>query len=830
MQRSRRLLIGLVLAILAAVAIAGPGRRGGRDRIIGDGRAYAKLGALPVKHRGRVKPLEGMAAEEVKLIHGRPSITLFAPDGETTSTWEPVAAVLDWSARPEYWDEQDFILADRQPLNRLLLEAAAARQAGETSPTGKRLNALAARIVEGRNRLSPRLLETVPLQIDGRAITFPCWVGEILDRKERGRSDARGDGSGLSPLEEQAAEVGERLFHFQGIRDHKTPANTPLDLLVIPRPPNDAYRSYSAEVFEKGMKPDQSLSPLEADVADALLDYLQGLPSKEWALPGEDAMFDQKYASWLPSFSRWMPLGVILQSSESELSRAGFPLTSAAAFRKSYRELEAGARAAPGNVPEGLADAVLAAARDLAVGVGYYPEPIAMTRETALNRLAPFSKALAAYGFSVMLLLLSFGVSADPRTRRRGLGVALYRLGMVGLAAGAALQLYGCWIRFRVNRWVPGSTLYETVVWLALTTAVMGLAIELLRWRRYAALAAAGVALLATVVAENASFLDPTIQAVEPALQSNRRLAGHVLTIITAYAAFATAMGLGMLAMGRFLTATYRQSPSCRALAWPLWLGLPCLVLGRLGIDPPHRPALPSGLDPQALSFASSGLAALGWALSMVGGFSLFGEFANRTPRRAFVVGVVVATAGLAVSTAGASGIVQGPLAGVLASDDVLLAPLIGVALIVLSLLAVHEREAFAPIESSADSIAPAMLVGVLLLTAGAIAGGAWARGAWGAFWSWDPKQIWVVITLTAYLAALLGRFAGRLDSFGTAAASIACFLSVLMSWYGLNVAHRVGRHTYGFTGNGDPELATACALVLLAAVGAAAWRRSHAR
>ena len=51
----------------------------------------------------------------------------------------------------------------------------------------------------------------------------------------------------------------------------------PLDFPVVPRPPDEIYLKYSTEVFEKGMKPDQTLSPLETNVANTLVEYLQGL-------------------------------------------------------------------------------------------------------------------------------------------------------------------------------------------------------------------------------------------------------------------------------------------------------------------------------------------------------------------------------------------------------------------------------------------------------------------------------------------------------------------------------------------------------------------------
>ena len=75
---------------------------------------------------------------------------------------------------------------------------------------------------------------------------------------------------------------------------------------IVPRPSRstfwwsrarstDTHRKYSTEVFQKGMKPEETLSPLEANVANTLVEYLQGLQNKDWALPGEDGVFDQKF-------------------------------------------------------------------------------------------------------------------------------------------------------------------------------------------------------------------------------------------------------------------------------------------------------------------------------------------------------------------------------------------------------------------------------------------------------------------------------------------------------------------------------------------------------
>jgi MYXO-CTERM domain-containing protein len=336
--------------------------------------------------------------------------------------------------------------------------------------------------------------------------------------------------------------------------------------------------------------------------------------------------------------------------------------------------------------------------------------------------------------------------------------------------------------------------------------------------------------LLATVLAENVSLFDPTIRAILPELRINRWLIGHVLTIVSSYAAFALALGLGLLALGHYLTATYRRCSSYRELAWPLLPGIPLYVLGRLGIDASYRLWSLPVLDPQLLYFVSWGLSAIGGVLAIVGGLSLLGELANRSPRRACVLGVILATLGSAGLIAGTTGAVQEPLASALTSYEVWLVSLVGGAFIVMSLLAVQASEALARIEPLANFIGRAMQVGILLLVAGTIVGGVWARTTWGQFWRWEPKEVWALITFLVYLVPLCARFAGRVNTFGLVAASVVCFMAVLMSWYGVNFVLRVGRHDYGFTEGGGQGIVLASALALLAVVGAAAWRRSRSQ
>ena len=116
-------------------------------------------------------------------------------------------------------------------------------------------------------------------------------------------------------------------------------------------------------------------------------------------------------------------------------------------------------------------------------------------------------------------------------------------------------------------------------------------------------------------------------------------------------------------------------------------------------------------------------------------------------------------------------------------------------------------QETALTIKPLSNFIYRAMQVGVLLIAAGTILGGVWADASWGRFWGWDPKEVWALITLLVYLVPLHGRFAGWVTTFGLAVASIVCFNSVVMAWYGVNFVLGVGLHSYGFTEGGSQGL-----------------------
>jgi ABC-type transport system involved in cytochrome c biogenesis permease subunit len=116
--------------------------------------------------------------------------------------------------------------------------------------------------------------------------------------------------------------------------------------------------------------------------------------------------------------------------------------------------------------------------------------------------------------------------------------------------------------------------------------------------------------------------------------------------------------------------------------------------------------------------------------------------------------------------------------------------------------------------------------VAVLLLAAGTILGGLWADVSWGRFWGWDSKEVWALVSCLIYLAILHGRYAGWFGNFGLAVGSVFGATSILMAWYGVNFVLGSGLHSYG-EGTGGWMWAMGLVALNWIFVGLAAFRYS---
>ena len=87
-------------------------------------------------------------------------------------------------------------------------------------------------------------------------------------------------------------------------------------------------------------------------------------------------------------------------------------------------------------------------------------------------------------------------------------------------------------------------------------------------------------------------------------------------------------------------------------------------------------------------------------------------------------------------------------------------------------------------------SLSTAMLYpAVALLAMGIFIGAVWANVSWGNYWSWDPKEVWALITLLIYAAPLHGKLWKTFDKpLFFHVYSIFAFLSVVITYFGVNL------------------------------------------
>lgn len=87
---------------------------------------------------------------------------------------------------------------------------------------------------------------------------------------------------------------------------------------------------------------------------------------------------------------------------------------------------------------------------------------------------------------------------------------------------------------------------------------------------------------------------------------------------------------------------------------------------------------------------------------------------------------------------------------------------------------------------------------GFALLTFGLVTGFIYAKGVWGKFWSWDPKEIWSMVTWLVYAILLHCRLTVGWQGRKSAIMTIIGFAVLLFTFIGVNFL--IGGHHQGFT------------------------------
>ena len=87
--------------------------------------------------------------------------------------------------------------------------------------------------------------------------------------------------------------------------------------------------------------------------------------------------------------------------------------------------------------------------------------------------------------------------------------------------------------------------------------------------------------------------------------------------------------------------------------------------------------------------------------------------------------------------------------------------------------------------------------LGVFLLTVTILSGAIWAEQAWSSFWTWDPKEVWALITWILYAVYLHLRLRKKHSGRAMAWFVVIAIPVVLFTFAGVNTL-MPGLHSYG--------------------------------
>ncbi len=91
------------------------------------------------------------------------------------------------------------------------------------------------------------------------------------------------------------------------------------------------------------------------------------------------------------------------------------------------------------------------------------------------------------------------------------------------------------------------------------------------------------------------------------------------------------------------------------------------------------------------------------------------------------------------------------------------------------------------------------LYIGLVLLSIGTIFGAVWANESWGAYWSWDPKETWSLISILVYAFILHdGVMYRKNNEFIFPLLAFLSFFFILMTYFGVNFYIAQGLHSYG--------------------------------
>ncbi len=441
-----------------------------------------------------------------------------------------------------------------------------------------------------------------------------------------------------------------------------------------------------------------------------------------------------------------------------------------------------------------------------------YPHPKSLRPEIMYHRLQPFFWACFASGVAVVGFGLSFGV-----TRKLA-----FVVGVVGLLGAAAFVGVGLMFRAQITGYVPVTNMFETVVFVAMVTAILGLWIVLWPWFGVALLRAWRMTAIPSSF--EATALTEQDLSFAPARWWNRW--GWINAGLRLLLGIATLVALTSIRSGSkggepvfYLLPPVSSAGVMLLNDWVVWLVGLSVVLVAAWFVP--RVLLTVLFTPALVPFT----------LKEIPSSERWKETSTRLTL-AVVSAAVTLLAALVAYLAPISGKRIAPLMPVLRDNFWLALHVLtitasygagalvwGLANLSLAhfLLGRYQLVKVTDTENNGGVTSPVtvklppeaclslarfmyrgMQVAVLLLAAGTIFGGLWADVSWGRFWGWDSKEVWALIALLVYLGILHGRLVGMLNEFGLAVGAIVGATAIIVAWYGVNFVFGSGLHSYG--------------------------------
>ena len=867
----------LAAAILTAMPARGatPGIAGGTPRPQpGLTAALSAWREIPVLEDGRIMPLDTFARRMADTIcHAQTPKLATGVDGKLVR-WQADELLLDWLVRPAAWEDVPFLTAEHEEVRKLLdlplfiegatgrerLKHAAPSDVEDCAPLRERLMT-----IDERRREAMR--DGVQFQLEGAdAKVEQLWRAFVAWRRLTFRAATADMGrSRFVRLFERMAGDWRNLRTRLGTTPEVAPAvaavDTTLTALADALGESTRFATADAEARVPAVRAAverlaalPGLPPADRRGVGRLEDRLGLLAESLYddgggllvvpALHAEPLEAERSADDDAPP---WLALATLLDAPPEVL--AGYPPAAVADVRSAFSALAAAVDGRRDADAASAAGRLAAALRTIGVAVEplraqlpaeridaellrhtAYPPAGSTRREVRYNESDPFRLSWVLSLLALFAFALAFGRAVAP----------MFWLGTALLAAEIGWTAWAFAQRVAITGWAPVTNMYETVIYVPFFLSLLGLGFLL------APICRRGLA-----DAWRMTALPPPLGGLVPGEAGplddrQRALLGPGGWSLASWAALLPRLALSGLVVWVLAMAPYaaggrtiinllpqtdvdRSLPNLNNLvvwlvglamlvpaAWYLPRVVLAAVLGLATVPLAWRggqlaAALPEAYDRRSFGLVVTAVAFAGTFIAWF--FPIPGkQFSPLQPvlRDNFWLTIHVLTI---VSSYAAGALAWG--LGCLSLGYYLLGRYAGQG---------GGRRPPEACAALAGFIYKAMQVAVLLLAAGTILGGLWADVSWGRFWGWDPKEVWALVSLLAYIAILHGRYAGWIGNFGLAAGSVIGAAVIGMSWYGVNFLLGAGLHSYGFGQGGQTEF-FAFLLLNFALLAAAAWR-----